>query len=208
MLNRIDDGARQSILITNNEVSAAEAESLRAKNLLPGDADWEALGIFEQVTRPRITAAITGRTPEGESVVGEYKFYDDFPMSDGLEENVQFFELAYLDPELVELDMAYKAIAPLLWLRSGGRGPIIDTRLDKKGRQKPYAWTKDYGVLFNCDRWRRFVEERPSSASTAFIVTESQTTFAGIASELPASLDVVRLYENYLATFAINLRYV
>ncbi len=143
MLNRLDGGSRQSILITNNEVSAAEAESLRAKHLLPGDADWEALGIFEQVTRPRITAAITGRTPEGSPIAGEYKFYDDFPMSDGLEENVQFFELAYLDPELIELDMAYKAIAPLLWLRAGGQGSIIDTRLGKKGRQSPYAWKCD-----------------------------------------------------------------
>jgi hypothetical protein len=58
--------------------------------------------------------------------------------------------------------------------------------------------------LFNPDRWRTFVEKRRKSASTAFIVTDSQSTFAGIASELPGALDVVRLYENYLTTFAIN----
>jgi hypothetical protein len=63
-------------------------------------------------------------------------------------------------------------------------------------------------VLFNPDRWRTFVEKRRESASAAFIVTDSQTTFAGVASELPEVLDVVRLYENYLTTFAINRGYL
>lgn len=54
-LNRQDGGSRQSILVTNNEVSAAEAETLRRKGFRPGDAKWESQGIFEQITRPRIT---------------------------------------------------------------------------------------------------------------------------------------------------------
>src|ERR1022692_1441399 len=57
-LNRQDGGSRQSMIVTNNEVSADEAEALRAKGLQPGDTEWEALGIFEHITRPRITAAI------------------------------------------------------------------------------------------------------------------------------------------------------
>ena len=203
-LNRQDGGRRQCILVTNNEVSAAEAETLRAEGLRPGDAEWEALGIFQQITRPRITAAITGRTPAGQSVEGAYKFGDKFPMADGFEENVAFFELMYLDPEAIELDMAFSSIAPLLWLRAGGRGRILDARPEGRGRRHPYAWTDSYGVLFNPDRWRAFVRKRPESAGTAFIVTDSQTTFSGIASELPSGLSVVRLYENYLATFAIN----
>jgi adenine-specific DNA-methyltransferase len=206
-LNRQDGGRRQSILVTNNEVSAAEAEDLRTKGMRPGDPDWEELGIFEHITRPRVTAAITGRTPEGEPVKGDYKFTDAFPMAEGFDENVEFFELTYLDAEVVELDIAFSGIAPLLWLRAGGRGPIIDESLDAAGRRKPYAWTDSYGVLFNPDRWRNFVEKLRESASTAFIVTDSQTTFAGIASELPGALDVVRLYENYLTTFAINGSY-
>ena len=207
-LNRQDGGRRQSILVTNNDLPAAEAEALRTKGLRPGDAEWEALGIFEHITRPRVTAAITGRTPEGEPVKGSYTFTDEFPMAEGFDENVEFFELTYLDAEVVELDVAFSGIAPLLWLRAGGRGPIIDESLDNAGRRKPYAWTDSYGVLFNPDRWRTFVEKRRASASTAFIVTDSQTTFAGIASELPGALDVVRLYENYLTTFAINRGYL
>jgi adenine-specific DNA-methyltransferase len=203
-LNRQDGGRRQSITVTNNEVSAAEASSLREMGFRPGDPAWEALGIFEHVTRPRITAAVTGITPEGEPVKGDYKFTDEFPMAEGLDENVEFVELTYQDPDDIELDLAFGAIAPLLWLRAGGTGPVIDSCLDSARRRKPYAWTDQYGVLFNTDRWRSFVEKLPGSATTMFVVTDSQATFAGISAELPDHVDVVRLYENYLTTFRIN----
>ena len=67
-LNRQDGGRRQSILITNNEVSAAEATELRDAGLLPGDSEWEDLGIFEHITKPRVTAAVTGTTADGEPI--------------------------------------------------------------------------------------------------------------------------------------------
>ena len=200
-LNRQDSGRRQSVVVTNNEVSAAEAESLRKQGFRPGDPEWEALGIFEHVTRPRITAAVTGVTPEGESVKGDYKFTDEFPMANGFEENVEFVELTYLDPDDVELDLAFASVAPLLWMRAGARGPVIDACLDAAGERKASEWTEVYGVLFEPDGWRRFVDERPESATTAFVVTDSQATFAGVAAELPDHMDVVRLYENYLTTF-------
>lgn len=203
-LNRQDGGRRQSIVVTNNEVSASEADSLRKKGLRPGDPEWEALGIFEHITRPRITAAVSGLTPGGDPVKGDYRFTDQFPMAEGFEESVEFVELTYQDPDDVELDLAFEAIAPLLWLRAGGVGSVIDQFLDSAGRRKPYAWTERYGVLFNADRWRGFVEKLPTAATTAFVVTDSQATFAGIAAELPGHLDVVRLYENYLTTFRIN----
>jgi adenine-specific DNA-methyltransferase len=203
-LNRQDGGHRRSIVVTNNEVSAAEADALRKQGLRQGEPEWEALGIFEHVTRPRITAAVTGLTPEGEPVKGNYKFIGEFPMAEGFEENVEFVELTYQDPDDVELDLAFEAIAPLLWMRAGSRGSVIDACLDSAGRRKPYTWTDQYGVLFNADRWRGFVEKLPATATTAFVVTDSQATFAGIAAELPEHLDVVRLYENYLTTFRIN----
>ena len=203
-LNHQDGGRRQSIVITNNEVSAAEADSLRKQGFRPGDPEWEALGIFEHVTRPRITSAVTGATPDGDPVKGDYRFTDEFPMAEGLEENVTFAELVYLDPDDVELGLAFAAVAPLLWLRAGAQGPIIEECLDSAGRRKPYAWTERYGVLFNPDRWRSFVEKMPTSATTAFVVTDSQAIFAGVTAELPDHLEVVRLYENYLTTFRIN----
>lgn len=199
-LNKQDGGRRQCILITNNEVSVDEAKGLRAQGLRPGDPAWEALGIFEHVTRPRVEAAIRGRTPEGDPIVGNYKFTDEFPMAEGFEENAAFMEIRYLDPDDVDLGLAYDDIAPLLWLRAGGRGPIAP-RLDGAGSPLPYVWTKQYGVLFDEDRWRSFVADRPDNATAAFIVTYSPTVFAGVAAELPPRMDTVRLYDTYLSLF-------
>lgn len=206
-LNRQDGGRRWSITVTNNEVSEVEAKALRQRGYSPGDGEWEASGIFEHVTRPRITAAISGRTPNGESITGHYRFTDQFPMADGFHENVEFFELAYLDAGRVEVDQAFAGVAALLWLRAGAHGPIIAESVTSNGRRKPYAWAGRYGILFNTDRWRRFVSKRPESATTVYIVTDSNTEFAHIAGELPGYLDVVRLYERYLTTFSVNERW-
>ena len=199
-LNRQDAGHRQSIVVTNNEVSIDEATSLRRKGLRPGDEEWEARGIFEHITRPRITAAITGVTSDGQPIKGDYRFTDEFPMSEGMDENVEFFELTYLDPEDVEISAAFGGIAPLLWLRAGGRGEMIE-------HDAPlYAVMDTYGVLYNPDRWRKFVSDLHGDVSTVFIVTDSPSIFAAVASELPAGVEAVRLYENYLSTFALNTR--
>ena len=199
-LNKQDGGRRQSIMVTNNEVSADEATILRKQGKRPGDPDWEALGIFEHITRPRVIAAITGRTPEGEPIKGDYKFTDEFPMADGFEENAAFLELRYLDADDVDLGLGYDDIAPLLWLRAGATGPIAKGS-DDAGNPLPYAWTDRYGVLFDEDRWRAFVADCPTTAAAAFIVTNSPTTFAGIVAELPTDMDTVRLYDTYLSMF-------
>jgi adenine-specific DNA-methyltransferase len=199
-LNRQDGGRRQCILVTNNEVSVDEAKELRSHGLRPGDPEWEALGVFEHITRPRVTASITGKTPDGKPIAGDYKFADEFPMADGFEENVAFLELRYLDADDIDLGQAFDDIAPLLWLRAGGQGPIAP-RVDHAGWPLPYVWTDRYGVLFDEDRWRSFVSARPETARTAFIVTYSPTVFAGIAAELPTSMDTLRLYDTYLSMF-------
>ena len=203
-LNRQDGGARQSISITNNEVSEAEAKRLAKSGRCPGDSEWEALGIFEHITRPRIEAAITGVTPAGEPVEDDYKFIDEFPMAEGFEENVEFVELTYLDAEDIELDLAFHGIAPLLWMRAGSKGPVIEERVDADGEPLPFAVTDAYAVLFEPDEWREFVAELPQTVSLVFIVTDSASVFATVSAEQPADVVTVRLYENYLSTFTIN----
>jgi adenine-specific DNA-methyltransferase len=60
---RLNAGRRStpSISVTNNEVSADEDTRLRAKGLRPGDPEWEALGICEHITKPRIAPRSPGR---------------------------------------------------------------------------------------------------------------------------------------------------
>jgi adenine-specific DNA-methyltransferase len=200
-LNRQDNGRRQTISVTNNEVSLEEARQLASKGFRDGDPEWEALGIFEYITRPRLTAAATGLTPEGAAITGDYRFTDEFPMVDGFEENVDFLRLTYQDPLAVELDEAFEAVAPLLWLRAGASGGRISSRLAPEGNRLPFATTDRYAVLFDPDQWRAFLGLLTDGICTVFIVTDSPSTFAGIAGALPNGVEAVRLYESYLQTF-------
>jgi adenine-specific DNA-methyltransferase len=199
-LNKQDGGRRMSIMVTNNEVSAEEASGLRARGLRPGDPAWEALGVFEQIAKPRVTAAITGRLPSGDPIEGNYTFTDEFPIADGFEENVAFLELRYLDADDIDLGVGFHDLAPLLWLRAGATGPL-PRGISDEGAPVPFGWTDRYGILLDEDHWRRFVSVRPASAGMAFVVTYSPTVFAGIAGELPTDMDVVRLPDSYLSMF-------
>lgn len=202
-LNRQDRGRRRSIVVTNNEVSEAEAKTLRAAGHLPGDPEWEALGIFEHVTRPRITAAITGQTPDGEPVAGEYRFTDEFPMAEGFEENVVFLELTYLDRNDVARGKAFEAIAPLLWLKAGGVGEMIAKH------SKKYAAPTEarYAVLFDVSHWQEFTDEvrDREDLTHIFVVTDSSAQFQQVVAELPHTVEVTMLYEDYLRNFEINV---
>lgn len=152
-LNKQDGGNRQCISVTNNEVAADEQESLRQKNLRPGDPDWEKLGICDYITKPRVQAAITGKTPDGEPIKGEYKFTDEFPMADGFEENAEFFTLTYETPLAVSYQTAFARIAPLLWLRAGSVGNRID-KLPVDGWEVADA----YGLLIELDQATDFLK--------------------------------------------------
>lgn len=50
LLNKEDGGHRRCIMVTNNEVSEDEANSLKAQGHKPGDEEWERLGIARYVT--------------------------------------------------------------------------------------------------------------------------------------------------------------
>ncbi len=202
LLNKEDGGRRRSISITNNEVSEDEAKSLSRVGYAPGQPEWERLGIFEHIAMPRITAAFTGKTPEGDDVEGNYLSPDEFPMVDGFEENVEFFELTYEDPDHVRLGSAFQAVSALLWLMAGAEGPRVDRiegawALPEGGR---------YGILFDPDAWNDFVSAVRAALdlSFAFVVTDSDAVFQRVVAELPDSVNPVRLYESYLRTFAIN----
>jgi adenine-specific DNA-methyltransferase len=199
-LNRQDSGRRRTISVTNNEVGVDEQDDLVKAGRRPGDPAWEALGICDYITKPRIEAAITGITPAGSTVRGDYRFTDPFPMSDGLEENVEFFTLTYEDPRVVGADMAFEAIAPLLWMRGGARGRQITTPSES------FALADTYGVLFAIDAAGAFAAavDQAGELEVAFIVTDDEKQFQRVAALLPGRVETVRLYESYLRTFEIN----
>lgn len=201
-LNKQDGGQRISISVTNNEVSATDQRVLRQRGLRPGDAEWEKHGICDYITKPRIAAAITGTTPDGEPIKGDYKFTDEFPMADGLQENVEFFTLTYESPLRVEANYAFARIAPLLWMRAGSQGRRID--------ELPDGWdiAETYGVISDLDHSEEFTQAIAAApvASVAFVITDEDRLFEALVRELPEHVEPVRLYEAYLRTFEIEAR--
>lgn len=199
-LNKQDDGRRRCISVTNNEAGVEEQRGLRQRALRPGDPDWEALGICDYITKPRIEAAITGRTPSGEPIKGDYKFTDEFPMADGFEENVEFFTLTYEAPLTVSAGHAFARIAPLLWLRAGSRGRRIENL------ETGWDVAEAYGVIERLDGLDRFVDalRAQPEAKVAFIVTDDERRFQSACAALPERVEPVRLYESYLRNFQID----
>lgn len=201
-LNKQDGGKRRSISVTNNEVSFEEAKKLTGEGFRPGDTEWERLGICDYVTRPRIEAAITGRTPEGEPIKGDYKFTDEFPMADGFEANARFFTLTYEPPTMVRHGLAYKQIAPLLWTRAGQFGRVIESIPDR-------GWdvAESHGVLERTSATEAFGQavRETGTVTTVFVVADDDLTFQSAVEKL-SDLDVefVQLYSTYLNNFSFT----
>lgn len=200
-LNLQDGGRRQSISVTNNEVAADEQRELRRQELRPGDSGWEERGICDYITKPRIEAAITGRTPGGDPIKGDYRFVDEFPMAEGLEENAVFYTLTYETPVSVSHNRAFARVAPLLWLRAGSQGRVIDT-MPKRG----WDVAETYGVLEDLDRAKEFVQavSEVEGVAIVYIVTDDDRRFQMVCRELPSRVLPLRLYESYLTNFEIN----
>ncbi|MBB05865.1 MAG: site-specific DNA-methyltransferase [Pseudooceanicola sp.] len=201
-LNKQDGGRRQCISVTNNEVTADEHKALRQQKLRPGDPEWEQWGICDYITKPRIKAAISGQTPDGDPIKGEYKFTDEFPMADGFAENAEFFTLTYETPVSVNHNRAFARIAPLLWMKAGSEGRRIDTLPDA-------GWdvADTYGLLTDLDAAAPYIAaiEAKDGIRIAYVVTDDDRRFQSVAQGLPDGVDAVRLYESYLTNFRFSM---
>lgn len=203
LLNAHDGGSRRTILVTNNEVEDKLAAELAAQGLYPGDPEYDKHGIFQAVTVPRVTAAVTGFQPGGRPVPGRYKWAGRRPMAEGFEENVSFFRLDYLEPDEVELGLQLKAILPALWLRSGGVGDLPEPDSSAAFLMSGNA---PFALLLKESAFREFLSalRTRSDIRYAWLVTDSERAFAEMRAALPSSLRVSMLYRDYLRTFAIN----
>ena len=138
---------------------------------------------------------------------GDYKFVDEFPISDGLDEDVEFFDLTQEDPLAIELGRDFEAIAPLLCLKAGAVGPRIE-------RTDPAGWSlpddASYGILFDIREHENFLSalrariNSPISITHAYIVTNSPKEYHLVAGRPDPSLTVSRLYADFLRSFEIN----
>ena len=199
LLNAIDKGHRQSIIITNNEVTSKAAKNLSAQEIYKGDKRYEKKGIFMSVTIPRLEAAITGVNKKGK-INGKYhkEYIKDHKYSEGFPENVAFCTLDYLESDLIELGYSFNQISPLLWMRAGSKGSPI--YWDDKS---PYSITDhSYGVLFDTRYINEFSKEvELSNISHVWIVNNSYSVFMEAKQALPNHIQVCQLFEEYLRHF-------
>lgn len=192
-LNAEDGGSRQCLLVTNNEVGSKQAKALRKAGHHPGKAEWEAQGVFEHVTRPRLSTVATGVRPDGTV------------FSDGLAANIEFFDLTYLDPSLVRRGREFAAIASLLWLEAGAIGDRIADVPDDG-----WSLTPHYGVLFDVDQLQAFASAVSQTSKHAqaprvvFVVTDSPSEYQHAVERLPIGLRTMQLYEDYVTNYTIN----
>lgn len=205
LLNAGDDGRRRCVLVTNNEVDEATAKVLNDAGSFEGDRDFEAHGIFERVTRPRVEAVLTGERANGQPVPGEHLWAGRRPYAAGFSENVEFFALDYLDPDEIDLGWQFEAILPALWLAAGGIG-----HRPTEGPTGSMLVPDDapFAVLFDEAKARDFAEEiskRPD-ITHVYLVTDSPEAFAELRPLFGPGRRASMLYRDYLRNFEINTR--
>ncbi len=201
LLNDEDDGRRQCILVTNNELFEKQATALRNAGLYPGDPNFEKHGICESVTWPRCKYAIQGHRDDGSELPGKY--LNEREMSDGFDESVEYFRLDFVDPADVERGDAFEGILPILWLMSGA----IAAPESRRGSMPWYiAKHSPFAVLIQESKFRDFQLKLNTRKDliNVFLITDSDDNFAAMRRELGRQWRCVQLYKSYLENFRIN----
>lgn len=177
-MNAEDGGHRRAIVVTNNELSKADRKEMLESGFRAGDAEWEARGVFQSKTMPRLLNAFSETSA-----------------------NASFLTLTYESALAVRHNRAFARIAPTLWMRAGSRGRMI-TNLGNDG----WDVADVYGVLEDLDRSAEFVHQivKNEKAGLVFVVTDDAAAFQMVCRDLPNHVLPVRLYESYLQNFMIN----
>lgn len=209
LLNSEDGGRRRCILVTNNEVSDAEAQTLTKQGYKPGDEEWEKLGIARYVTWPRTVCSIEGHDVNGEPLKGNY-LGSDRPMADGFSANADYFKLGFLDKTMVALGRQFQELLPLLWLKSGAHGecPSFEPKDKTGGDRLPdmLIFPKNHFAVLRAEEafetFRDKVNALPE-IETVFIVTDYEAGYRTMTGQLNAPA-TYQLYRDYLDNFRIN----
>lgn len=202
LLNAEDGGHRRCIMVTNNEVSDAEAKEMAKRGLKPGDDEWENLGIARYVTWPRTVCSIEGHDVNGTPLKGNY-LGSDIPMADGFKANAAYFKLGFLDKNAVALGRQFKEMLPTLWMKAGAHGAC--PTIGEEPLDMLILPENKFAVLVDEKEYMAFAEkldEHPE-IETVFIITDSESGYR----DMIAGLDVkasYQLYRDYLDNFRIN----
>lgn len=204
LLNAEDGGHRRCIMVTNNEVSEAEAKELTKKGYQPGDEEWERLGIARYVTWPRTVCSIEGHDVNGNPLKGNY-LGSDIPMADGFAANCEFFKLGFMDKDMVSLGRQFREILPLLWMKSGAVGKRPETE-----DEEPIMLVlpeNHFAVLVEEAAYAAFAREvrKYDTIDTVYFVTNSESAYHEMSADIGIK-STYQLYRDYIDNFVIGAR--
>lgn len=200
-LNLRDNGRRQCILVTNNEVEERHARQLEKEGIYPGDPEFESKGIAEIVAWPRCKHMLNGHRDDKTPIPGTYATGRD--IQDGFAENLEYFRLDFVDPEEVERGGAFEGILPILWMMAG----CIGARDSRRGASSWYiAKCSPFAILIQETKFLDFQEKIKLRADIKhiFLITDSEENFMLMRKELGRGFHCMQLYKSYLENFRIN----
>ncbi len=126
------------------------------------------------------------------------------PIAAGFAVNLAYFKLDFLEPTEVAMGKQFAAILPMLWMMAGAKG------VRPEAPDAHAHWLIPDGcpfaVLMREGRFREFIAktEGRTDLTHVFLVTNSDSAYHDMRSDLPEHIEVVQLYKNYLENFKIN----
>lgn len=205
LLNAEDGGHRRCIMVTNNEVSEAEAKVLMKQGIKPSDEEWEKLGIARYVTWPRTVCSIEGHDVNGNPLKGNY-LGSNIPMADGFKTNAAYFKLGFLDKASIRIGRQFREMLPILWMKAGCFGPC-PVLVDQKVPEYMVLPENRMAILNDNSCFKRFAEEVGNALEieTVYLVTDSDADYRSMSKGLNVK-QTYQLCRDYLDNFRINSR--
>lgn len=143
---------------------------------------------------------------EVQELLGEYIVQEQVtrPMSEGFPANVEYFRLGFLDKDSVSLGRQFKAILPLLWLKSGAIGKRPE--VSEEEPDMLILPQNSFAVLLEESCYAAFIEQLPAEGiDTIYFVTNSEDAFHDMSLGVKAA-NTYQLYRDYVDNFVIGSR--
>jgi len=183
LLNLSDDGRRQCILVTNNELQSEAARRLKNDGVTQNSKEWEKHGICQSVTWPRIKYSILGQRDDGTLLDGSYftgkKEY--------IERKPKCTHIGFIPNEYLNSVQAKKQLVSLIDGISQSKVSSDSTFL--------ISDTKGTSILFDLAAKDEFLEKlkETSIVQEVYVVTEDSRKFRLFKQELNGVLGGVKI---------------
>jgi adenine-specific DNA-methyltransferase len=187
MLNEFDGGNRRCILVTNNEVSADEANNLAEQGHRAGDESWEEHGVCRSVTWPRSKYAILGRRDDGTELPGEYLTGRTVTS----EKPRTYRQLSFTDPATLTTTARKRELVSLIQAIPAGEIKD-DTAWFVSAEERCTA-----AILFDAAQGDAFLEalEGLDHITHFYIVTQNNRRFAELKAQIDDLLGPIQVSE-------------